>query len=44
MHEVYKTVHNTEVNLEVVYKQTLLLISNSAEFKAILVDSHNQVS
>lgn len=44
MHEVCKTVHNTEVNLEVVYKQTLLLMSNRAEFKAILVDSQNQVS
>lgn len=42
MHEVCKTVHNTEVNL--IYESTLLTISNSAEFKGILVDSQNQVS
>lgn len=44
MHKVCQTVHNTEVNLEVVDKRTLLLISNSAKFKAILVDSQGQVS
>lgn len=44
MHKVCQTVHNAEVNLEVVDKRTLLLISNSAKFKAILVDSQGQVS
>lgn len=36
--------HNTEANFDVVNKWALLLINNSGEFKAILIDSQGQVS